>query len=76
MSSINIVVLSGFCGQNPQISTINGDIKVANFNLATSHPYKNKEGEKVDQTFWHRIVAFRGTAGIIEKYVKKVLTLT
>jgi single-strand DNA-binding protein len=71
MSSINIVVLSGFVGQDPQITNLDNGVKVANFSLATSHPYKNKAGEKVDQTFWHRIVAFRGGAEIVEKYVNK-----
>jgi len=71
MSSINSVTLIGHVGQEPQITTIEGGIKVANFSMATSHPYKNKAGEKVDQSFWHRIVSFRGGAEIVEKYIKK-----
>ena len=71
MSSVNVVLLTGFCSGDPQVTTLDNGVKVANFSLATSHPYKNKAGEKVDQTFWHRIVVFRGGADIVEKYVKK-----
>ena len=49
---------------------------VANLRLATTESYKNKNGEKVDQTEWHNIVLWRGLAEIVEKYVKKGARLT
>ena len=39
--------------------------------MATSEIYKNKSGEKVTETQWHNIVAWNGTAKIVEKLLKK-----
>jgi single-strand DNA-binding protein len=44
---------------------------VATFNLATTESYKNKGGEKVENTEWHRIELWEGLAGIAEQYLKK-----
>ena len=67
----NSVQLVGNVGQDPEIRSLEGGKKVANFNIATSDSYKNEKGEKVDQTEWHRIVAWGNSAEIIEKYVIK-----
>ncbi|RZK06769.1 MAG: single-stranded DNA-binding protein, partial [Flavobacterium sp.] len=45
--------------------------KVANLTIATRDSYKNDKGEKVEQTEWHRVVAWGKTAEIIEKFVTK-----
>ena len=39
--------------------------------MATSEVYKNDKGEKVTETQWHNIVAWNGTAKIVEKLLKK-----
>jgi single-strand DNA-binding protein len=39
--------------------------------IATNDSYKNEKGEKVEQTEWHKVVAWGKTAEIIEKYVTK-----
>jgi single-strand DNA-binding protein len=44
---------------------------VASFNIATSESYKNKEGERVENTEWHRIELWEGLAGVAEQYLKK-----
>jgi single-strand DNA-binding protein len=44
---------------------------VANFNIATSESYTNKNGERVTQTEWHRIELWDGLARIAEQYLKK-----
>ncbi len=67
----NTVQLVGNVGQDPEIRNLEGGKKVANFSIATSDSYKNEKGEKVDQTEWHRIVAWGNSAEIIEKYVVK-----
>ena len=41
------------------------------FSIATHDSYKNAEGEKVEDTQWHQVVAWGKTAEIVEKYVKK-----
>lgn len=67
----NKVQLIGHVGQDPEIKNLEGGKKVASFSIATSDSYKNEKGEKVDQTEWHRIVAWGNSAEIIEKYVTK-----
>lgn len=67
----NTVQLVGNVGQDPEIRNLEGGKKVASFSIATSDSYKNEKGEKVDQTEWHRIVAWGNSAEIIEKYVTK-----
>lgn len=71
MSGINKVILVGYVGRDPEIRYLEGGVAVAKFSLATTESYKNKEGNKVEQTEWHTVVAWRGLAEIIEKYVKK-----
>ncbi|NUY80243.1 single-stranded DNA-binding protein [Flavobacterium sp. MAH-1] len=67
----NRVQLIGHVGQDPEIKNFENDKKKANFNLATSEVYKNERGEKVEETQWHRIIAWGKNAEIIEKYVGK-----
>lgn len=69
---MNIVILKGNVGQDPRITTFEEGGKVAQFSLATTETYKNKEGEKKELTTWHNIVVRRpGLATICEQYVKK-----
>lgn len=67
----NKVQLIGHVGQDPEIKTLDGGKKLANFTIATNDSYKNDKGEKVEQTEWHKLVAWGKTAEIIEKYVTK-----
>lgn len=67
----NRVQLIGNVGNDPEVKTFEGGKKVANLTIATNESYKNEKGEKVEQTEWHRIVAWGKTAEIIEKFVTK-----
>ena len=71
--SLNRVQLIGNCGADPEIRSVNGGSKVANFRIATSESWKDKNtGEKKERTEWHSIVVWNdGLVGVIEKYVKK-----
>ncbi|MDG1237924.1 MAG: single-stranded DNA-binding protein [Flavobacteriales bacterium] len=70
--SVNKVILVGNLGKDPEIRHLENGAAVANFSIATSENYKDrKTGEKVSQTEWHNIVAWRGLAEIAEKYLKK-----
>lgn len=71
--SINQVLLAGNVGKEPDIRTFEGGVKVASFSLATSTGgYKKQDGTEVpEKTQWHNIVAWRGLADIVERYVKK-----
>jgi single-strand DNA-binding protein len=67
----NHVQLIGNLGNDPEIHSFENDRKLAKFNLATNEVYVNKDGEKITQTQWHRVVFFGKTAETIEKYLKK-----
>ena len=70
--SVNKVILIGNLGRDPEVRRLENGAVVANFPLATSETYTDRNtGEKRDNTDWHNIVAWRGLAEIIEKYVKK-----
>jgi len=70
--SVNKVILIGNLGKDPEIRHLENGATVANFSIATSENYKDrKTGEKVSQTEWHNIVAWRGLAEIAEKFIKK-----
>jgi single-strand DNA-binding protein len=71
MASVNRVTLIGNCGNAPEVRVMpNGDM-VANFSIATTDVWKDKSGQKQERTEWHRIVAYRKLAEIVESYVKK-----
>jgi single-strand DNA-binding protein len=67
----NRVQLIGHVGQEPEVKTFDGGKKVANITIATNDYYTNDKGEKVENTEWHKVVAWGKTAEIIEKYVTK-----
>ncbi len=67
----NKVQLIGNVGNEPEIKTLDSGKKVANFSIATNEFYKNSDGEKVQNTQWHNIVAWGKIAEIVEKYVGK-----
>lgn len=72
MSSLrNRVQLIGNVGNAPEVKNLESGKTVVNFSIATNETYKNKAGEKVQDTQWHRITAWNNTAEIIQKYVQK-----
>lgn len=71
MAGINRVILIGNLGKDPDVITFDNGVKKATFSLATTESYKNKEGNRVDQTEWHNIVMWRGLADIAERFLHK-----
>ncbi len=69
--SVNKVILVGRLGKDPEVRYSNNGNAITNFNLATSRVYKNKQGEKVDETEWHRCVSFGRTAEVCGEYLHK-----
>ncbi|NMB53013.1 MAG: single-stranded DNA-binding protein [Bacteroidales bacterium] len=67
----NKVLLIGNLGQDPEIKTLESGKKVARFTLATNESYKNSEGQKVEETTWHNIVAWNGLADTASRFLKK-----
>ena len=71
MASVNKVILIGNLGRDPEIRYMpNGDA-VANFSMATTESWKDKQGQRQDKTEWHNIVMFRRQAEIAGEYLKK-----
>ncbi len=71
MSGVNKVILVGNLGADPTMRHTPSGTAVANFNVATSETFKNKNGEKETRTEWHRVVAWARLAEICNEYLKK-----
>lgn len=69
--SVNKVMLIGNLGRDPEIRYTTSGQAVANFTLATTEKYKNKAGDKQEDTEWHRIVAWGRLAEICGEYLTK-----
>ena len=71
MASVNKVILVGNLGRDPEIRYMPSGEPVANITIATSSKYKNKSGEMVEETEWHRVTFFGKLAEIVGQYLKK-----
>ena len=72
--SLNKVMLIGNVGRDPEVRYLDGNsgnAKVATFTLATTERYRDRNGETRENTEWHNIVAWRGNADVVERFVKK-----
>ena len=64
MAGVNKVIIVGNLGQDPEIRYMPDGTAVANFSVATSDEWKDKQtGEKKERTEWHRIVACMARIG-------------
>lgn len=72
MASVNLAIIMGNVGKDPVMKIWQDGNKQAQFSIATSETWKDKNtGEKKEKTEWHNIVCNGPIAGIVEKYVKK-----
>lgn len=71
MAGVNKVILVGNLGADPEVKYLEGDNTVANLRLATTEAYKNRNGERVEQTEWHDLEMWGAQAKIAEQYLKK-----
>ena len=67
----NKVSLIGNLGATPEVKIFETGKKMVRLSLATSENYKSTNGEKVEETQWHNLVAWGKTADIAEKYLQK-----
>ncbi len=68
---INKVILIGRLGADPEVRYTQDGTMVTNFRLATDESRKDKSGERVTKTEWHRIVTFGKLAEICGNYLAK-----
>lgn len=72
MGSLNKVMIIGFLGNDPEVRYMPSGDAVANFSVATTNRWKDKQsGEQKEHTEWHRCVAFGKDADTINEYLKK-----
>ncbi len=72
MAGINKVILIGRLGSDPEVRYTPSGVAVANFSIATSEEWKDKDsGERRERTEWHRIVAWRRLGEICGEYLSK-----
>ncbi len=62
MAGINKVILIGNLGKDPDVTTFENGVKVANVTVATTESYKDQDGNWVEQTEWHNVVLWRWLA--------------
>lgn len=71
MASVNKVILVGNLGRDPEVRYTPDGAAIANISIATTSKYKNKTGELVEETEWHRVTFFGRLAEIAGEYLKK-----
>lgn len=71
MAGVNKVILVGNLGADPEMRYTASGTAVANFNIATSERYKNREGNMQERTEWHRVTAWGKLAEICGQYLSK-----
>ena len=71
MAGVNKVILLGHLGRDPEMRYQPSGGAIANFSIATSETFKDKEGNKQERTEWHRVVLFGRTAEIAGEYLRK-----
>ena len=69
--SVNKAILVGHLGKDPEVRYTPGGDPVTTFSLATSDSWKDREGNRQEQTEWHRVVTFGKLAEICGQYLKK-----
>lgn len=71
MASVNKVILVGNVGKDPEIRYTQSGEPIANFSLATTENWTDKNGQKQEKTEWHRVEVFGKTAQVVRDYVTK-----
>ncbi|HRY42159.1 MAG TPA: single-stranded DNA-binding protein [Candidatus Krumholzibacteria bacterium] len=71
MASVNKVIVLGNVGNDPEMRYAQSGDAIVNVSIATTRRWKNKDGEKQEETEWHRVSAFGRLAEIIGEYVHK-----
>lgn len=75
--SVNLAIIQGNLGRDPDIRNTQGGGKIANMSIATSEQWKDRQsGERRERTEWVRVCVFNeALVNVIEKYVKKGSTI-
>jgi len=75
MAGVNKVILVGNLGKDPEMRRLDGGVARVSFSLATTEYYKDKDGNRIEQTEWHNIMMWRTIAESAERILKKGYTI-
>jgi len=68
---VNKVILVGNLGRDPEVRSLPSGQPVASFSVATSRRFKDRDGQRQEQTEWHNVVCFGRQAEIAGQYLTK-----
>ena len=68
---INKVILVGNLGNDPEVKYTQGGMAICTLSLATTSVRKDKDGQQVEKTEWHRVKLFGKLGEIAGEYLKK-----
>jgi len=71
MASVNKVILIGNLGRDPEVRYTPSGSAVCNVSLATSRSWKDKQGDKQEETEWHNVVLYDRLAEVVGEFAKK-----
>jgi single-strand DNA-binding protein len=71
MASVNKVIIVGNLGKDPETRYTADGAAIANVSVATTHKWKTKDGDKKEETEWHRVSFFGRLAEIVAEYLTK-----
>ena len=71
MGSVNKVILVGNLGRDAELRYTPGGAAVSTLNLATTEVFKDREGQKKEDTQWHRVILWGKTAETLQDYLTK-----
>jgi single-strand DNA-binding protein len=71
MGSVNKVILVGNLGRDAELRYTPGGAAVATLNLATTEVFKDREGQRKEDTQWHRVILWGKTAETLQDYLTK-----
>ena len=71
MAGLNKVMLIGNLGRDPEIRHTAGGQQVANFSIATSESFNDRNGQRQTRTEWHKLVVWGKLAEICAQYLRK-----
>jgi single-strand DNA-binding protein len=71
MASYNKITIIGNLGRDPEIRNISADRKVADFSIAVTDAYTDKNGQRQEKTEWFRVSFWNQKADVVERFLKK-----
>lgn len=71
MAGVNKVILIGNLGRDPEMRYTQGGTPVARLSVATTRAWTNKQGERQEETEWHRVTVWGKSAEHCNQYLTK-----